>query len=382
MKKYLLVLCTSLLLNITFCNAQYKDVFDFNDRVPSGSLIVSGNTLFGVSTSGSGSIYSIDTNGTNYTVLFDFNGKNGAMPIGPLTLSVTGDTLFGMTSNGGKDFNTAKHIIGKGCIFSIRTNGTGFHKLYDFNGSNGRNPIGSLILNGKVLYGMTLYGGKHNKGCIFSIQTDGTGFINLLDFDSANGSYPSGSLTASITGDTLFGATPTGGANNHGCLFLIQNDGTGFKDLFDFSIGNSNGGCPLGTLIIENRKLYGVTGGNGGFQGCIFSINNDGTNYNELLDFNGTNGSFPRGPLTLVSGTLYGITNQGGATYSSTYYGDGLVFSVQTNGGGFKDLFDFNKTSNNKVSSGNSVLYITNSFYGVEGKSNIRDKGDIFNFKL
>ena len=62
--------------------------------------------------------------------------------------------------------------------------------------------------------------------------------------------------------------------------------------------------------------------------------------YNTLDPFSGTSGTFlgsgPRGSLVLGGSTLDGICSDGGA------YGDGNIFSVNTDGSGFKNLLSFN----------------------------------------
>src|SRR5580693_3018911 len=96
--KVCLVISFSLLSYLS--DGQYTNLYNFtgvSGAEPFGSLILSGNTLFGTAYLGgshdSGCIFSIDTNGNNYKDLLDFNGTNGINPNSPLTLS--GGTLFG-----------------------------------------------------------------------------------------------------------------------------------------------------------------------------------------------------------------------------------------------------------------------------------------------
>ena len=72
----------------------------------------------------------------------------------------------------------------------------------------GANPYGSLTLSGSTLYGMTSEGGAYGAGTIFQINTDGTGYKVLYSFGSVanDGAYPYGSLT--LSGTTLYGMTP------------------------------------------------------------------------------------------------------------------------------------------------------------------------------
>ena len=57
--------------------------------------------------------------------------------------------------------------------------------------------------------------------------------------------------------------------------------------------------------------------------GAVFSINTNGTGFTNLYSFNGTNdGSTPNAPLTLLGNIIYGTANDGGRS------GDGTVFSI------------------------------------------------------
>ena len=131
---------------------------------PLGSLIASGGTLYGMTAEGGGNgvgnIFSVGTNGTNYRDLVDFTGTGGTAsgeyPAG--SLIATGGTLYGMTS-------AWRHQAGYGNIFSVGTNGSDYQNLLSFTGTggaaNGDDPLGSLILSGTRLYGMTSGGGVH-----------------------------------------------------------------------------------------------------------------------------------------------------------------------------------------------------------------------------
>src|SRR5579863_8140397 len=58
--------------------------------------------------------------------------------------------------------------------------------------------------------------------------------------------------------------------------------------------------------------------------------------FQDLLDFDKTDGSNPPGTLIVSGKTLYGMTALGG------FYNFGNVFSIDTGGSNFSDLFDFN----------------------------------------
>jgi uncharacterized repeat protein (TIGR03803 family) len=71
-----------------------------------------------------------------------------------------------------------------------------FTVLHQFNGNDGRDPLGALVQSGSTLYGMTFLGGSSETGTIFSINNNGTDFKLLHSFVSASidGVVPSGSL--------------------------------------------------------------------------------------------------------------------------------------------------------------------------------------------
>lgn len=88
--------------------------------------------------------------------------------------------------------------------------------------------------------------------------------------------------------------------------------------LLDFN--RTNGDKPLGSLTRVGKKLYGMT-----FYGNnIFSIDTNGSGYNDFLNFNGTDGARPTGSLLLSGGVFYGMTSAGGTI------GDGVIFRLDT----------------------------------------------------
>jgi uncharacterized repeat protein (TIGR03803 family) len=182
-----------------------------------GSLIYDGIFLYGMTRGGGinakGTIFKVKTDGSNYTKLLDLDSAaTGSIPSGSLISD--GTYLYGMTSHGGPyDFGT---------IFKIKPDGTGFIKLLDFSGTaNGRSPNASLIYDGTFLYGMTSGGGTANGGTIFKIKTDGSSYIKLLDFNSATGGIgPCGDLL--LDGTTLYGTTRGGGLYSNGTVFKYE----------------------------------------------------------------------------------------------------------------------------------------------------------------
>ncbi len=232
-------------------NVLYSFTGGVDGGIPFDSLTLSGSTLYGMTNSagadGVGTIFSVGTDGSGFTVLYTFTGAaDGGDPTGSLTLS--GSTLYGMTNQAGAD--------GYGTIFSVGTDGSSFTTLYTFTGlADGGFPSGSLTLSGSTLYGMTNSAGADGVGTVFSVGTDGSGFTVLYTFTgAADGANPNGNLT--LSGSTLYGMVPYGGAG-FGTIFSIGTDGSNFDTLYSFT-GGADASTPYGSLILSGNALYGM----------------------------------------------------------------------------------------------------------------------------
>jgi uncharacterized repeat protein (TIGR03803 family) len=200
--------------------------------LPYAGLILSGNTLYGTARGGGslggGTVFAINTDGSGFTNLYNFtaaadNGNgyytntDGADPIGGLILS--GNTLYGTTYSGGR--------YGNGTVFAINTDGSGFTNLHTFAPSggypiafnkDGANPWAGVIVSGNTLYGTTLKGGGGGRGAVFALNTNGTGFTNLYSSGGRDLVDPDAGLI--VSGNSLYGTTSGGGDN--GTVFRIS----------------------------------------------------------------------------------------------------------------------------------------------------------------
>ena len=135
---------------------------------PRTSLVLCGATLYGTTyyggpaypSAGSGTVFKVNTNGSDFAVLKNFGGgSDGMYPAGDLVLS--GNTLYGTTSSGG--------ISNCGTVFKIDIDGNNYTVLKRFRGSDGANPTAGLVTSGGMLYGTTSHGGISNNGVIFAL---------------------------------------------------------------------------------------------------------------------------------------------------------------------------------------------------------------------
>jgi uncharacterized repeat protein (TIGR03803 family) len=346
---------------------------------PWGSLVQDGATLFGMTCNGGdndlGTIFKINVDGTGFEVIHSFAGRpdDGALP--KESLIIDGTYLYGMTMSGGTGGNSM------GTIFKIKTDGTDYELLYEFQGSatDGMKPHGSLILNNNILYGMTRSSFYSSKGTIFKINVDGTGFegIHMFAGEPDDGGYPYGSLI--LNNDILYGMTSYGGQNNKGTIFKIETDGTDYELLHVFAGGSNDGDLPRGSLILKNNILYGMTykGGESNL-GVIFKIKINGTGFELLHEFSGwpSDGEYPYGSLIQKSTDLYGMTSGGGP------YDAGIIFKISNDGSDYKVLHNFQGDASGGAFPFGSLIHSNNILSGMTGHGGALDFGTIFSYEL
>jgi uncharacterized repeat protein (TIGR03803 family) len=358
---------------------------------PQAGLILSGNTLYGVASSGGssgrGTVFAMNIDGSGFTNLHSFSPiTDGANPSGNLILS--GNTLYGTATNGGNFLY--------GTVFKVNTDGSGFTKLHSFTGSyvssppgDGARPKAGLVLSSNTLYGVASGGGSIGYGTVFKLNTNGTGFMVLHDFIGSDGDLPIGGLV--LSGNTLYGTAYDGfssAASSNGTVFAINTDGTGFTNLHYFTGGggsssgftNTGGAFPDAGLILSGDTLYGTTSSGGAGSGTVFALKTNGTSFTILHTFSanplGTNedGANPAGTLILSGTALYGAANLGGTL------GQGTVFSLRTNGTFFTTLHSFSYSSDGTHPA--ELILVGNNIYGTANGGGSFGYGTIFSLSL
>jgi uncharacterized repeat protein (TIGR03803 family) len=348
--------------------------------VPIAGLILSGNTLYGTADSGGssglGTVFKVNKDGTGFTNLYSFSAasfdddgnytnSDGRNPEAGLILS--GNTLYGTASSGG--------IGGNGTVFAVNTNGTGFTNLHSFTAldsatqstnSDGANPFAGLILSGSTLYGTANNGGSSGSGTVFAVNTNGSGFTVLHSFTTSvrpyytnsDGAKPAGGLI--LSGSMLYGTAYNGGSSGSGTVFALNTNGSGFTVLFGFTNFLVTGDAPQAGLILSGNTLYGTTedGGSSGSGGTVFALNTNGSGFKVLYNFTYSEGDRPEAGLVLSGNTLYGTTPEGGTNDSGT------VFALNTDGSAFTTLHRFTGDTNGASPEAGLILS-GNTLYGT-----------------
>ncbi len=238
-----------------------------------GGLTLAGNTLYGSITTtieGNGQyqtfsgLFAVNTDGTGFTNLYGFTPLSGTGTnsdgFNPNCLISSSNTLYGKAETGGSS--------GRGTVFRLNTDGTGFTKLLDFGATE-------LVLTGNTLYGTTTIHDTitfNNYGTVFKVNTDGTSFTTLANEEW---STPLHDFNASwlgklvLSGDTLywtFNSFNSARLTVSSILLAVNTDGTGFTNVWQSRVPF---GLEIDDFILSGNTLYGTSGGG---SGPVFSL--------------------------------------------------------------------------------------------------------------
>ncbi len=244
---------------------------------PTGDILFdAARNLFGTTYNGGpasvGTAYELTQSGGNWTesVIHAFIGTDGANPYAGVTQDTAGN-LYGPTEFGGM-------FARGGTVFQLTNTQSGWTEtvLHNFNGTDGARPLGGLLLDSSGnLYGTTSYGGQGGGGGgkVFQLSPAGGGwnFTQLWQFSGIQG--PWGDLVMDSSG-ALYGTTTQEGANSLGSVFKLTYSGGNwvFTTVHDFN--GQDGANPHGSLVLDsNGNLYGTaTGGGAHGVGVVWEI--------------------------------------------------------------------------------------------------------------
>ncbi|MGD0824963.1 MAG: choice-of-anchor tandem repeat GloVer-containing protein [Terriglobales bacterium] len=301
-------------------------------------------TVFHLSPPGQG-----QTNWTE-TVLYRFQGPDGALPFGRITLDSATGVLYSTCYLGGAS--------NAGTVFALTPPSQGQTDwtesvLYSFTGAaDGGYPFGYLLADSTgALYATTNAGGFTGNGTVFKLTPPSQGQTNwtesvlysFLGWAYGDGGSPSAGLIFDASGN-IYGSTAAGGLRDYGTIFELSPPSGGGTDwtetvLYVFG-GGKDGALPAADLVMDAKgAIYSTTAAGGSSNnGTVFKLTPPGsgeTAWTEkrLTTFNGSDGSYSdSGLLPLKVGkavVLFGGTLFGG--------GDGVGVIYEITGSGFAE---------------------------------------------
>ena len=221
-----------------------------------------GTTLYG-GTFNAGTAFQVTTKGVLKTI-YNFDNTHGSNPQSSLFQASDGN-FYGTGSTGG--------TLGGGVVFKLTPAGV-LTVLHNFDGTVGATD-GKLPTCGVVqgsdgfLYGATANGGTSGFGTLYKIKTNGTSYAVIYNFDKTNGANPNSQPFLLTTGK-IYGLTSTGGAHSEGVLYSLDASLKAFTQ--PVVINSGKVGASVGLLGQGFNTATGVLFGTGA---GTFTITND-----------------------------------------------------------------------------------------------------------
>ena len=284
--------------------------------------------------------------GQTLTVLHNFTrGGDGAHPVSTLTRDAAGN-LYGTTSwSTSGNCSSPWYECATVFKLSRRGSGWLLQSLYTFDPegrSDGYGPEGQLARDASgVLYGATYSGGVNGFGTVFEVRPSVHPPVTvnmpwtqtrIHDFDGSDGWNPVGDLVLDSQG-TIYGTSCYGGSYGGGTVFKLTHTSGGwmYSVVHEFT-GGSDGGCPYAGVVLDAAgNIYG-TASQGGLYGWgdVYEVTSSGSQTVLYSFSNGEDGRLPyAGVIQDSSGNLFGATSFGGSG------GSGVVFELSPGNGGW-----------------------------------------------
>jgi uncharacterized repeat protein (TIGR03803 family) len=280
----------------------------------------------------------------NLTLLHQFapDSADGNGPTTGVVLDAQGN-IYGTTKEGGTGKSPECSGSGCGTVFELSPGPDGQYTytiLYNFQGGivgDGSWPRGVILDTQGNLYGVTQTGGfgqgqsicdANGCGTVYELSPTSGGQwqeTQLYVFQGGDdGSWPMSTLTRDAAG-TFYGTAYSGGLNNEGTIFSLENEQGQWKESA-YSVSRFKGINPgPGVVTIDSAGHlfsdipYGPPHGNG----MVFELNLSDGGFKLLDAFpNRESGTSVNGGVILLKGKLFGVTEGGGQ------YNQGIVFEI------------------------------------------------------
>ena len=207
-------------------------------------------------------------------------------------------------------------------------------------------------------------------------------FTTLYRFPGASGVYfPRGGLAMDSAGN-LYGTTRYGGSSRtSGVVYKLTAPNWTYK-LLHSGVLYKQGIAPTAPLTIVGDVIYGTMSA-GGDPACacgvVFTISTNGTGYKEFHVFGPdfpakqVNGATPIGGLLINGDTMYGTTEAGGDN------GSGVIYKLSTTGSGFTVLHQFAAYQGQQTSGPQGELLGKDGYiYGTQYGGGAYNQGTVF----
>jgi len=186
----------------------------------SGLTMDAAGNIYGATSSTVFELSPISNGGWKPTVIYTFAGAptDGYGAEGTPVLDKTGN-LYGTTYHGGAN--------NYGTVYKLSPGENGWTEeiLYSFKGgTDGANPVAGIVFDAAGnIYGTTVLGGSKNRGSVFELAALGNFHYEhtvLWTFNGTDGANPYGSLILDSAGK-LYGTAASGGSSNAGVVFKV-----------------------------------------------------------------------------------------------------------------------------------------------------------------
>jgi len=265
-------------------------------------------------------------------------------------------------------------------MYSMDLNGNSFQTI-----TLPARPISTLIEGpASMLYGVAYYSSGAHK--LFKIKTDGTGYTDLYSFTVAQ-AQTSITTQLAIENNMIFGTLRNDTGDTGNVIYKIGTDGSGYTVLAQLT--KATGRMPNGVLVTPDHVLYAANYNQGSTyeeSGSIVKVNTDGSGFAVVRDFTKNfsqeipDGSTPINELTLLpDGKLLGACSVGG-TKSDDVFASGLLFTIDQNDV-FKVIFEFDNENTGGQPINAPILGPDNFYYGVATFGGVNKRGTIYKVK-